>query len=294
MPSIVSSRFASLRRAVPALMIAAMALAAPLVSRAEEAVETARLAVGDEISGLPVPAGASGISRTAGPILRELKARIAAAPVVVLAFYRGALGAHDWIEDKDGAVDSPAEIRRGFKGAEGSAVLVLTHAGGETAISLVIRASEEVVAARALEAREAERASRHEALADPDEIGGDAAQLNLGRTSAILRPRADLSLPIPVPETADAVVHDAAAGKLTFTSAASVRALETFYRGVLKAQGFAEKPHEPRAGVAELEFVKAGERKSEDHKDADRLVLTFTRESTSVAVTASGGVLKTR
>lgn len=273
---------------VPRCLLAALALTlgAPIVSHAEEAVETSRLAVGDQIAGLPVPAGASNVSRTNGAILRELKARVSAAPTVVLAFYQGALGAKSWVEDKAGAVDSATEIRRSFTGAEGTAVLVLTHAAGETAISLVIRASEEVVAARALEAREAERASRHEALADPDEIGKDPAPAGLGRTAALLRPRADLALPIPVPETADAVAHDAAVGRLTFTSGASVRALETFYRGVLKAQGFIERPHE-RAGVAELEFVKDGDKKGEQ-----KLVLTFAREGASVAVTASGGVLK--
>lgn len=275
-----------------AALTLALTLAAPFASHAEQAAVVAKLALGDDVAGLPVPAGASAVSRTNGPILRELTARISAAPSAVLAFYQGALGARSWVEDKAGAVDSAAEIRRSFTGAEGGAVLVLTRAGDETRISLVIRASEEVVAARALEAREAERASRHEALADPDEVGNDPAPSALGRTAALLRPRADLALPIPVPETAEAVAHDAAVGRLTFTSPASVRALEAFYRGVLKAQGFVERPRE-HAGVAALEFVKSDDKKSEPKKGADGLVLTFAREGASIAVTASGDVLKT-
>ena len=266
-----------------AVLLLALVVAAPSAPQAEEAAEVARLEVGDDVGGVPTPRGAHDVTRDNGPILRELKASVAADPAAVLAFYRRELKARDWTEETAGAIDEAGETRRSFSGAEGSAVLVLTPAGGETRISLVIRASEEVVAARALEARVAERASRGEALADPDAASADPGPSNLGATRGILRPRADLALPIPVPETAEAVAHDAATGRLTFTSQASVRALEAFYRGTLKAQGFAEKPHEPRGGAAELEFSR-GE---------DRLVLTFAREGTRVAVTASGGVLKT-
>lgn len=279
----------------------------PSAPRAEEAAETTRLAVGDAISGLPVPAGASDISRTTGPVLRELKARVDAAPVVVLAFYRAALGGRGWIEDKDGAVDSAGEIRRSFSGAEGNAVLVLTRTAEQTAVSLVIRASEEVVAARALEQREAERAARGEQLADNDPAGGNAPPADLGRTAALLRPRADVSAPIPVPETADAVAVDGSLGQLTFTSPASVRALEMFYRGTLRARGYVERPAESHPGVAALEFVKgeprktgekAAEKKAElpapEPLTEDKLIVTFVRDggSGTVTVTATGNALK--
>lgn len=291
---------------VAAALGAVVAAAAwPSAPRAEEAAETARLAVGDDISGLPAPAGASDVSRTTGPVLRELKARVDAAPVVVLAFYRAALGGHGWVEGQDGAVDSVAEIRRSFSGAEGSAVLVLTRAAEQTAVSLVIRASEEVVAARAQEAREAERAARGEQLADNDPAGADAGQPDLGRTAALLRPRADVTAPIPVPETADAVAVDGSLGRLTFTSPASVRALEMFYRGTLRARGYVERPAESHPGVAALEFVKgephragekAGEKKTElpapEPLTEDKLIVTFVRDGGTVTVTATGNALK--
>lgn len=285
-----------------AAMVLALAVAAP-APRAEDSAEVARLEVGEQTSGLPTPRGAHDVVRQSGPILRELKAAIAADPAAVLAFYRRELEARGWTLDKAGAVDSAAETRRGFSGAEGTAVLVLTRPADETRISLVIRASEEVVAARALEARAAERAARGEEFADPDEVGNAPLPTDLGRSSALLRPRADLALPVPVPETAEAVAHDAASGRLTFTAHASVRALESFYRGVLKAQGFVETPHEPRAGVAELEFARTGDNRSGDKKGAekksdekgaeDRLILTFARAGTGVLVTATGNALKT-
>jgi hypothetical protein len=273
---------AALRRlaAVATLLLVAFA---PPCARAEETAEPARLDATDERTDLPVPAAATLVTRASGPVLRELKATVAADPAAVLAFYRRELGQRGWKEAATGAVDNAYELRRSFSAAEGTAVLVLGHAADATSISLVIRVSEEVVAARALEAREAERAARGVPLADAaPRDSGDAAG-NLGRSSGILRPRADANLPIPVPEMAEAIAHDGATGRLTFTSGASVRALEMFYRGTLKAQGFAERPGEAHSGVAALEFVKG----------AETLLLTFAREGNVVTVTATGAALQT-
>lgn len=283
LPFVSSAAGATLRTLAAGLALLLVALA-PGGVRADDVAEPARLEAADDHSNVPVPATATEVTRTSGAILRQLKAVVAADPAAVLAFYRRELTRRDWKEEKTGAVDTASEIRRSFSGAEGTAVLVLGRAADATSISLVIRASEEVVAARALEAREAERAARGEPLKDAETVspdGGDPA--NLGRSSAILRPRSDASLPIPVPETAEAVAHDAASGRLTFTSGATVRALETFYRGTLRAQGFAEQAGAPHAGVATLEFVKG----------AETLVLTFAREGNVVAVTATGNALKT-
>ncbi|MGP8122893.1 MAG: hypothetical protein ACLP8B_20505 [Xanthobacteraceae bacterium] len=275
---------AALRWLVAAAALVLVALAPPC-ARAEETAEPARLDASDERTDLPVPAAATQVTRVSGPVLRELKATVAADPAAVLAFYRRELGQRGWKEVPAGAADHANEIRRSFSAAEGTAVLVLGHAADATSISLVVRASEEVVAARALEAREAERAARGVPLADADAVQREAGDMasNLGRSSGILRPRANVNLPIPVPETAEAIALDGAAGRLTFTSGASVRALEIFYRGMLKAQGFAERPGEAHSGVAALEFVNGTE----------TLLLTFAREGNTVTVTATGAVLQT-
>jgi hypothetical protein len=79
------------------------------------------------------------------------------------------------------------------------------------------------------------------------------------------------------------VALDGAAGRLTFSSGATVRALEIFYRGALGALGWSERPASAHPGVAELEFVKGDE----------PLLLTLKRDGTTVAVTATGNALKT-
>ena len=255
-------------RRIGALAALVVISAAPAPLRAEDTADVARLEIAEDTAGLPVPRGATDVTRISGPVLRELKATVAADGLATLAFYRHALGLRGWKEDADGAVDSAAETRRGFTGAEGAAVLVLTHAGGSTAVSLVIRTSEEVVAARQLEEREAERAVRGEAVADPDEP---------------LHARSDAAAPIPVPARAEGVVVDAANGTMTFTSPATVRQLERFYRAALRPMGFVERPAPPHPGVAALEFVKA----------EVPLLVTFARNGASVTVTATGNAVKT-
>jgi hypothetical protein len=261
------------------MLAVALMLCAPGAPRAEEAAEPAGLAAADDHSNVPVPAAATQVTRSSGAILRELKAVVAAEPAAVLAFYRRELTRRGWKEDKAGAVDEDAEIRRGFSGAEGTAVLVLGRAAGATTISLVIRASEEVVAARALEQREAERASRGESIVDPEFAKADDPEA----AKRGERPRGrGAAYPIPLPQNAEGVTFDAESGRLAFTSGATVRELEMFYRLALKPLGFTEQPREGHVAVAELAFVKGGE----------PVIITFAREGTRVMVTATGGVLK--
>ncbi|MDR3466020.1 MAG: hypothetical protein P4M07_08765 [Xanthobacteraceae bacterium] len=274
-----------LRRAGAALRVAgttlalALMLAVPGAAPAEEAAEPAELAAADDHSNVPVPAAATQVTRTSGSILRELKAVVAAEPAAVLSFYRRELTRRGWKEDKAGAVDDSVEIRRGFSGAEGTAVLVLGRAAGPTTISLVIRASEEVVAARALEQREAERASRGESIADPEFVKTDDPEA--AKRGERPRPHA-AAYPIPLPQSAESVTFDGEGGRLAFTSGASVRELEMFYRLALKPLGFTERPRDGHVAVAELAFVKGGE----------PVTITFAREGSRVVVTATGGALK--
>lgn len=281
---------AALRWCVAVVALALVA-AAPSAVRAEEVVEPVRLDSADDGARLPVPRGASQVTRNAGPILSELKAAAAAEPVAVLAFYRRELARRGWTEEKTGAVDNARETRRNFSGAEGTAVLVLSPGTDGTTISLVVRASEEVVAARALEARTAERASRGENIADAGggkalaaaDAEGAAALGKEEKGGERLHVRSDAGVPIPLPQGAEAVVLDAAAGRLTFSAALSVRELEMFYRAALKPLGWNERPADGHPGVAALDFVKG---------DAT-LLLTFARDGALVTVTGSGSALKT-
>ena len=74
-----------------------------------------------------------------------------------------------------------------------------------------------------------------------------------------LRALATSDAPIPVPETAEEIEHDAVDGKLDFSSASSVQALAAFYRGAMTPLGWKEKTSVVnRPNMAVLRFSKTG------------------------------------
>jgi hypothetical protein len=94
----------------------------------------------------------------------------------------------------------------------------------------------------------------------------------------------DANTPIPVPETAQAVEHDAEAGNLEFTTLSSVGAVAAFYRTGMKAGGYSERPSViNRPNMAVLTFVKQGK----------TVTLTVMQLGSETNVRASGSALET-
>jgi hypothetical protein len=251
--------------------------------------------LGRDEFGLPAPKGSPSEWRRDGAVLRELKADVISTIPPVLAFYRRELPLRGWKEDATGAVDTTYEVRRSYSSAEGSAVLVLTANYDLTSVSLVIRVSEEVVAARAQEAREAEQAAtqkfrkdaekvERDALAASDAAGAAAATLNT-KGGPLLRAGTDSAGPVPVPEGAEGFAYKAEDGNLEFNIAASVKAVETFYRAAMKPLGWKEQPSViNRPNMRVLEFAKG----------AKDLSLTIMQLGATVNVTGEGSGLKTK
>ncbi len=90
-----------------------------------------------------------------------------------------------------------------------------------------------------------------------DEVRRVAQAANL--SDAPLRALADNTKPVPLPESAENVKFDGADGKLEFDSSSSVRAIATFYRASLKAQGWKEQPSViNKSNMVVMEFSKGG------------------------------------
>lgn len=97
-----------------------------------------------------------------------------------------------------------------------------------------------------------------------------------------LRAMTDGSAPIPVPDTAQGVEHDAAAGNLEFTSPSNVGSVAAFYRTSMKAAGFSERPSViNRPNMAVLTFVK----------QSKTVTLTVMQMGSETSVRGSGSAL---
>jgi len=218
-----------------------------------------------EMAGLPRPkptrsARSLGDSNSAR---RTVDLAVIADIPAVLAFYRRALAAQDWTEETQGAVISSDNVVLNFSSTEQTATLKLSRTYDLTTVSLVTQMTETALAARAKAKREADQKFLRDAEATAMQvIAADAARraaqaANL--SDAPLRPLANSSTPVPMPENAEEVTFDGSDGRLQFKSASSVKAIAAFYRTALKAQGWNERPSViNNANMARLEFAKGG------------------------------------
>jgi hypothetical protein len=92
----------------------------------------------DEVSGLPVPKGASSKGHEKTPWRLEVNATVKASPASILAFYQSELAAKGWREDGPVRNEGKRMIQP-YTSAEGPAVLTLERKGSDTAISLLLR-----------------------------------------------------------------------------------------------------------------------------------------------------------
>ena len=98
------------------------------------------------------------------------------------------------------------------------------------------------------------------------------------------RPRADNSLPIPLPETAVDIAYKAENEKLEFNSQTSVTALATFYRDEMKRLGWRERRSViNRPNMVVLDFLKA----------KLKLMVTIIQLGKHANVSADGSILAT-
>lgn len=218
-----------------------------------------------EMAGLPRPKPTRSARSTGGSdsIRRQLEVAVVAELPVTLAFYRQELASRNWVEEPNSAVVTPDGATLKFSSAEQFATLTLSRQYDMTAVNLVAQVKEAALAARAKAKKDADERFMKDAMTmaksviAADEARRSAQSANL--SDAPLRALSDGSTPVPLPENAEDVKFDGAAGRLEFNSAASVKAVATFYRGALTAQGWKEKPsviNQPNMAV--MGFSKGG------------------------------------
>jgi hypothetical protein len=131
----------------------------------------------------------------------------------------------------------------------------------------VAQVKEAALAARAKAKQEADDKFIGDAMATAkqmiaaDEVRRAAQAANLSDVPP--RALADAKTPVPLPENAENVEFNAEEGKLEFDSSSSVKALATFYRESMKAQGWKEQPSViNKSNMVVMEFSKAGKKLS--------------------------------
>jgi hypothetical protein len=218
-----------------------------------------------EMAGLPRPKPTRSARSTGGSdsVRRQLEVAVVAELPVTLAFYRKEFTSRNWVEEPNSTVVTPDNATLKFSSAEQFATLTLSRQYDMTAVNLVTQVKEAALAARARAKKDADERFMKDAMTmakgviAADEARRIAQAGNL--SDAPLRALADGSTPVPLPENAEDVKFDGAAGRLEFNSASSVKAVAAFYRGSLTAQGWKEKPsviNQPNMAV--MGFSKGG------------------------------------
>jgi len=223
------------------------------------------LALAKDAIGLPVPDFTDGYGSTGSSdsVRRKVEGQVRASVPVVLAFYRRELSAQNWKEETSGAVVTGNDVTLNFSSADQNAQLKLVDKYGLTFVTIVAQLKESALAARAKAKKEADdrffsdAAAAAKQIIAADEVRRAAQAANL--SDAPLRALADNSKPVPLPESAENIKFDGADGKLEFDSSSSVRAIATFYRAALKAQGWKEQPSViNKSSMVVTEFSKGG------------------------------------
>ena len=223
------------------------------------------LTLAKDAIGLPVPDFTDGFGSTGSSdsVRRKVEGQVKASVPVVLAFFRRELSAQNWKEETSGAVLTDNDVTLNFSSADQNAQLKLVNKYGLTFVTIVAQLKESALAARAKAKKDADdrffsdAAAAAKQVIAADEVRRAAQAANL--SDAPLRALADNSKPVPLPESAENIKFDGADGKLEFDSGSSVRAIATFYRAALKAQGWREQPSViNKSSMVVMEFSKGG------------------------------------
>ena len=186
--------------------------------------EPQNLEAGADVSGLPVPKRAISSAGRSNDTKTEIVAQIPAEASTVAAFYRREFANRNFKEEAPGAAISPDGALLTFSSPDGTAVVKLGHKYDLTTANLVMTVSPAVLAARAKAKKDAD----DKFMSDAQDMVNAALASDAKRAAAnaqaangpveTLRPLADSTAPVPVPETAEDVDYDADSGRLEFNS----------------------------------------------------------------------------
>jgi hypothetical protein len=223
------------------------------------------LALARESAGLPVPdhTPSSGSSGDSDSVRRTAQGMSVADIPAVLAFYRRELSTRGWKEEANGAVVTPDEVTLGFSSPDQTATLRLSQKYDLTIFNLATQMTPAALAARAKAKKDADDKFMSDADAMVKKVmAEDAARRTAqaaGLSDAPLHALTDQATPVPLPDTAENVEFNGPDGKLEFDSTSSVKAIATFYRGVLKPLGWKEQPSViNKSNMVVMEFAKGG------------------------------------
>ncbi len=246
---------------------------------------------GEDIFGLPRPKLIKSAGGTGGEATHTIHATVPATLDTVLAYYRRELTARDWKEEAQGAAVNPDNVVLNFTSPQGPAVLKLGHKYDLTTVSLVQQlpkpaakpepaAQDNSVDALLKQAQQMVRDATADAAAGAK---APAAPQPPSGPEPALRTLADNKAPVPVPDTAEDVEFDGAAGKLEFNSASSPKAIADFYRSAMKGQAWTIGSSViNNANMVVLDFSKGGKSVS----------FTIIRMGDKTNVSADGAALK--
>ena len=213
-----------------------------------------------EFAGLPAPQRTKSVGGTGSPdsIRRESTALVIAELPVVLAFYRREMTLRGWQEQAAGANISDSAVRLTFIKPDDTAVLELGQRHDFTTVRLTAQVSAAAIAGRERAKKEADAKWMRDAVRQAQELTAASEAKRLAQVAAIasapvetLRPLANATTPIPLPENANAVKFDGADGKLDFTSPSTPKSVAAFYRDSLKQLGWKEE----RSGIDKPNMV---------------------------------------
>jgi hypothetical protein len=251
--------------------------------------ELQNLEAGADVSGLPVPKRAISSAGRSNDTTTEIVARIPAEVTTLTAFYRREFASRNFKEEAPGAAITPDGAVLTFTSPDGTAVVKLGHKYDLTTATLVMTVSPAVLAARAKAKKDADdkfmsnaQDMVNAALASDAKRAAANAQAADGPVET-LRPLADNTAPVPVPETAEDVDYNADSGRLEFNSPSSFKAVVAFYRSVMKPLGWKSQPSVINSPtMVELDYTKSG-------KDVS---FTIMQMGKTVNVTADGSAME--
>ncbi|QUS37436.1 hypothetical protein RPMA_00025 [Tardiphaga alba] len=245
-----------------------------------------------DLAGLPRPNHTRGSSSlgSSDSAQREIKAAVVADLPAVTKFYRSEMDKRGWREETKDTVIAADEVKMRFTSSDGEARMHIGRHHDLAIVQMVAKESEASLAAKARAKKEASNRFMQDALSEAQSlIAADDKRRRADMAEAAAKPveklaaRTTQGMPIPVPDGASEVNHDASSGQLDFSSTASVKSLASFYREALKAQGWSERPsviNNPTMSV--LNFSKA-------KKD---VAFTIMQMGPKATVRASGSALK--
>ena len=251
--------------------------------------EPSFLEAGAEESGLPTPKRAISSGGSSSNTEIELVAQVPAEVSTVLDFYRRELASRNYKEQSTGAIPNPDQALLTFASPDGTIALKLNHKYDLTAVSLVLKVSPAVLAARAKAEKDADdkfmkdaEDEANAAIAASDAKRAASAQAVANAPTQTLGVLAGANAPVPLPDTAEDVDYNGASSRLEFNTSSGFKSVVAFYRSTMKSMGWKSEPSVINSPtMVELDFAKGG-------KDVS---FTIMQMGNTVNVTADGSAL---